>query len=393
MFALKYSRAAAIPLFFDADEANNRQIFFLNFYIPLLVCLAAFFGCLYGSGFLFRGICLALGFAAAVIAGFVLDDLFTINICIYSAYVLLTAAAFSPPKNYFLSGISILLFMIFLTHPSFMGLAQSGLRFAQYPINQVILLALYMALLAAAMCMIRFLAEKYTDSEAHVAHLNQVGTKMLLFNHRLQEFAKNYGEEAVKKDRLRFTSELHDSSGYVFTNIIAITDAAISFPSMETQKMHDTFQLIQNQAREGLKKTRETLHMIREMQDPGSGSIETIYEMKSIFEEVTRIKVEIETGNMKLDYGPEINRSLVRIIQEAFTNSVRHGKADRIIIRFWELPGALEMLLRDNGIGAQNINKGIGLAGMEERLALLGGKLEVWPPEDGGFALKVVIPV
>jgi signal transduction histidine kinase len=175
---------------------------------------------------------------------------------------------------------------------------------------------------------------------------------------------------------------------------------------METQKMHDTFQLIQNQAREGLKKTRETLHMISEIQDPGSLSIETIYEMKSIFEEVTGIKVEIETGNIKLDYGPEINHSLVRIIQEAFTNSVRHGKANRIIIRFWELPGALtscpkqnvsgrtlEMLLRDNGIGAQNIVKGIGLAGMEERIASLGGKLEIWPPEDGGFALKVVIPV
>jgi signal transduction histidine kinase len=133
--------------------------------------------------------------------------------------------------------------------------------------------------------------------------------------------------------------------------------------------------------------------MIREIQSPGSGSIETIYEMKSIFEEVTGIKVEIETGNIKFDYGPEVNRSLIRIIQEGFTNSVRHGKATRITIRFWEFPGALEMLLRDNGTGAQNIVKGIGIAGMEERLAALGGKLEVSSPEDGGFALKVVIPV
>jgi signal transduction histidine kinase len=393
IFAFKYGRAPSIPLFFESDDADNRLMFFFNYYIPLFVCSAAIFGCLCGKDFLFRGICLAIGCATAIIAGYVLDDLFTINICIYSAYVLMTAVAFSPPKNYIISGLSIILFIISLFHPPFMGLAQAGLRFANYPADQITLLVLYMTLLAVAMAMIRYLAERYAESNAEVIHLNQVGTKMLLFNHRLQEYIKNYGEEAVRKDRLRFTSELHDSCGYVFTNIIAITDAAISWPSMETQKMQDTFQLIQNQAREGLKKTRETLHMIREIQSPGSGSIETIYEMKSIFEEVTGIKVEIETGNIKFDYGPEVNRSLIRIIQEGFTNSVRHGKATGIIIRFWELRGALEMLMRDNGIGAQNIVKGIGIAGMEERLAALGGKLEVSSPEDGGFALKVTIPV
>jgi signal transduction histidine kinase len=393
IFAFEYGRNPVIPLFFESDEAGNRLIFFLNYYIPLLIYSAAVFGCLYGKNFLSRGICLAIGFAAAVIATYVLEDLFTINICIYSAYVLMTAAAFNPPKNHIISGLSIILFILFLFHPPFMGLTQTGLRFADYPANQITLLALYMALLAAAMSMIRYLAEKYAECTVEVTHLNQVSTKMLLFNHRLQEYTKNYGDEAVRKDRLRFTSELHDSCGYVFTNIIAITDAAISWSSMDAQKMQDTFQLIQNQAREGLKKTRETLHMIREIQAPGSGSIETIYEMKSIFEEVTGIKVEIETGNIKFDYGPEVNRSLVRIIQEGFTNSVRHGKASRISIRFWESSGTLEMLLRDNGIGAPNIVKGIGIAGMEERLAVLGGKLEVSSPEDGGFALKVTIPV
>jgi signal transduction histidine kinase len=393
IFAFKYSRTPAIPLFFESDEAGNRLMFFLNFYIPLFVYSAVVFGCLCGKDFLFRGICLVIGFAAAIITGYVLDDLFTINICIYSAYVLMTASVFSPPKNYIISGLSILLFIIFLFHPPFMGFAQTGLRFVNYPANQIMLLVLYMGLLAAAMSMIRYLVEKYTESNAEVVHLNQVGTKMLLFNHRLQEYTKDYGDEAVRKDRLRFTSELHDSCGYVFTNIIAITDAAISWPSMETQKMQDTFQLIQNQAREGLKKTRETLHTIRDIQAPGSRSIETIYEMKSIFEEVTGMSVEIETGNIKFDYEPEVNRSLIRIIQEGFTNSVRHGKATRIIIRFWEFPDTLEMLLRDNGIGAENIVKGIGIAGMEERLAVLGGKLEASSPEDGGFALKVTIPI
>jgi signal transduction histidine kinase len=393
VFGLKYGSLTGIALFFDADENANRVVFFLNFYISATVCLLTMFGLLYGKKFLFKCLCLISGFASAIIAGYVLDDLLSINIYIYSSCVLTAAAAFSPPKNGIVAGSFILMFTIFLFHPPLMGLAQQGLPFTSYPVHEILLLALYLAFLAAAVVVIRYLAEKYSDSMAEAEHLNQVGTQMLLFNHRLQEYIKSYSEESIKKDRLRFTSELHDSCGYVFTNIIAITDAAISFPSMETQKMHDTFQLIQNQAREGLKKTRETLYMIRGIQENGSESIETIYEMKAIFEEVTGIKVEIETGNINWDYGSAVNKSLIRIIQEAFTNSVRHGKAKRIIIRFWEFSGRLEMLLRDNGIGSANIVRGIGLAGMEERLAALGGQLEVWSPDDGGFALKVTIPV
>jgi signal transduction histidine kinase len=133
--------------------------------------------------------------------------------------------------------------------------------------------------------------------------------------------------------------------------------------------------------------------MIRELQDPVSGSIDTVYQMKAIFEEVTGIKVDIESGNMKHDYGQGINMALTRIIQEAFTNSIRHGQATHIRIQFWDFPGYLSMTVADNGIGARHIVKGIGLAGMEERLASLGGTLSVSSPEDGGFRLRVVIPL
>jgi signal transduction histidine kinase len=96
---------------------------------------------------------------------------------------------------------------------------------------------------------------------------------------------------------------------------------------------------------------------------------------------------------MRHDYGHAVNTVLTRIVQEAFTNSVRHGQATRIAIQFWEFPGSLSMIVSDNGIGSRNIVKGIGLAGMEERLAAVGGTMEVSSPEDGGFRLKVDIPL
>jgi signal transduction histidine kinase len=368
-------------------------LFYINFYIPFGVAALALYGCLLFSGFYFRGFCLAVGFAAVIIAGYVLEDLFTINLWLYSAYVSVSAAAFTPPKNYCISGTAIALFLAVLYHPRFLGYSVGGLPFFVPDFSQVTIMALCMICFASAMASIRFLTDRYVNSEATVIHLNSVGAKMLLFNHRLQEYVRNFGEEAVKKDRIRFTSELHDSCGYVFTNIIAVTDAAMSFPNMETEKVRGTLFLIQGQAREGLQQTRSILHRIRELQDPISDSIDEIYKMKSIFEEVTGIAVEIESGNMKHDYGWTVNTVLTRIVQESFTNSVRHGQANRILIHFWEFPGRLTMTVSDNGIGARHIVKGIGLAGMEERLAAIGGTLDISSPEDGGFRLKISIPL
>jgi signal transduction histidine kinase len=394
MFFLKYGDPSiGLRPYFDAVESLNRLLFHINFYVSSMLCVFALYGCFFGRGFFLRGFCLLAGFAAATIAGYVLEDVLTIKLCLYSAFIIIAASSFSFRKSLALSLFSAAAFCLLLFHPGFLGAALGMLAFVQPEPSHIILLACYLCALALFAASVRLLVEKHRNAEETIAHLNLVGRRMLLFNHRLQEYAKNFGEEAVRKDRLRFTSDLHDSCGYVFTNIIAMSDAAISCGPMDEGRLSETFHLIQSQAREGLKKTRETLHMIREIQDPSSNGVETVYQMKNIFEEVTGIKVEIETGNMKRDYGPAINSVIARIVQEAFTNSIRHGKASRVQIQFWEFPRSLTMTVTDNGIGAKQIVKGIGLAGMEERLAAVGGSLSVFSPSDGGFRLKVEIPL
>ena len=394
VFTLKYVVSGTVlPPVFDPVESTNRMLFCLNFYLFFVISALCLYACLYLSGIYVRGFCIIVGLTSAVISGYVLNDHNTISLCMFSAYILMGAIALTPPRNYFITVFTLAFFTVFIFFPAFLGPITGNLRSSATGFDDIIVLEIYLVALGGTMLSIRFLTDKYLNSEATVTHLNAVGAKMLLFNHRLQENARNSGEEAVKKDRLRFTSDLHDSCGYVFTNIIAITEAVMSFSSMEPEKIRDTFLLIRNQAQQGLNRTRETLHMIRELEDPVSGSIDTVFEMKTIFQEVTGIHVDIESGNMRHDYGSTVNSVLTRIVQEAFTNSIRHGQATKILIHFWEFPDSLTMTVTDNGIGAKQIVKGIGLAGMEERLAAVGGTLEVFSPEDGGFRLKVVIPL
>jgi signal transduction histidine kinase len=394
VFSLDYVRGTSVifPVY-SPEESMNRFFFFLNFFIPLALCGAAFCGSLFIPNKLIRCLCIAAGLYAAIHSVYVLRDFFTINLCIYCAYIITAVTAFPGPWNLVAAGSGMVLFIVFLFHPPFMGAPPQGIDFTNPSLSEVVPALIYMFITGAAMSLLRSFVEKRFKAEAQVEHLNYVGTKLILFNHRLQELAKNRGEEAVKQDRLRFTRDLHDGCGHAFTNIIAITDGAVSCGPMENVKAQEVFQRIRNQATKGLQETRSILHLIRSIGEPYMNSVDAIYHLKTVFEEVTGIEVEVEWGNMKLDYGSTINTVISRIVQEAFTNSIRHGQATKILIHFWEFPETLSMTVTDNGKGASVIVKGIGLAGMEERLASLGGYLKVSFPNEGGFRLGVTIPL
>ncbi|GHV25829.1 hypothetical protein AGMMS4952_04610 [Spirochaetia bacterium] len=394
VFTLKYSvPGITLPAIVIIDEAENRLLFFLNFYVPFMMCCAAIYTGIFSSGFFTRGICMLLGFIAAVLCVYILDDAAVIKPLIYIAYMIVVTLTFPLPRSAIMALVTIVFFLFFECHPSFMGNGPGDFVFQVPAFFEIFSMASLYALVSAGFILLHFFMDRYIFDQQTIEHLDSVGKKMLLFNHRLQELVKQRGEEMVKEERLRFTRELHDSCGYAFTNIIMVSNAAVSCGQMEAAGAQETFQRIRKLASTGLNETREALHFIRKIQEPYAGSIDSVYQLKKIFEEVTGIRVEIEWGNMRNEYGPTVNKVITRIIQEAFTNSIRHGNASSIFIQFWELNQKLTMTVTDNGIGASVIVKGIGLAGMEERLGGVGGELAVSLPPEGGFRLGISIPV
>ena len=62
---------------------------------------------------------------------------------------------------------------------------------------------------------------------------------------------------------------------------------------------------------------------------------------------------------------------------------MRHGKATRVRVNFWVEGEELSLTITDNGKGAFEVVKGIGLTGMEERIGALGGSVSVGPRPGG----------
>ena len=88
--------------------------------------------------------------------------------------------------------------------------------------------------------------------------------------------------------------------------------------------------------------------------------------------------------------------AVFRVFQEALTNVVRHAQARRVEAAFARTDGRLTLRVRDDGVGlvagATRRPGALGLAGMRERAAALGGEVTVRPAPGGGTLVTLVVP-
>ena len=112
------------------------------------------------------------------------------------------------------------------------------------------------------------------------------------------------------------------------------------------------------------------------------------------------VTVSVEGDELPLSAAAD--HSAYRILQESLTNVLRHagpGTAAQVCLRYQ--PEALTIIVTDdghaapagNGTADNNGTPGHGIRGMRERASLVGGELTAGPLPDGGFQVKVTLPI
>jgi two-component system, NarL family, sensor histidine kinase UhpB len=102
-----------------------------------------------------------------------------------------------------------------------------------------------------------------------------------------------------------------------------------------------------------------------------------------------QLAFHFDMGSPDVGFGDVIDATLYRLIQESVTNSIRHGRPRNVTVIIKSEPdGDIVLQVSDDGVGfAEASNEtGLGLAGMQERIAALGGSLSVRNHVDGGGA-------
>ncbi len=203
---------------------------------------------------------------------------------------------------------------------------------------------------------------------------------------------------AVADERARIARELHDVVAHSVSVMVVQAGAARRALGHRPEQAGEAMRAVETAGREALGELRRLLTVLADGRadagldpQPGLGELDALIErVRSAGLQVAKT-VEGEPQPLS----PGIDLAAYRIVQEALTNTLRHapGARARVTIRYLE--HELNLDITDVGGGpppASSAGAGRGLIGMRERVAMLGGELEVGRRE-GGFRVSARLPL
>jgi signal transduction histidine kinase len=194
-------------------------------------------------------------------------------------------------------------------------------------------------------------------------------------------------------ERKRLARELHDETGQALTSVL------LGLRALEEAKD-------ESELRQAVANVRQlvvdTLHDVRRLAvelRPKAlddfGLVPALERLTETFSEQTGIATELEAAIGDARLSDDVETTLYRTVQEALTNVVKHARATRVSVVVTRRGNGVTAVIEDDGVGmaeSRGDNGGIGLLGMRERVALVGGRLTVESSPGAGTTLAIEVP-
>jgi signal transduction histidine kinase len=212
---------------------------------------------------------------------------------------------------------------------------------------------------------------------------------------------------AVEQEKARIAREMHDILGHHLSVMVAQAAAARRTARTRPQAATDALGSIESVGREALSGLRGLvglLHVDRRRPDgflpPGLDRLDPLVDRVS----QAGLPVEVTVSGRRRPLPAVVEASAYRIVQEALTNSLKHGGGTRATVHLDYGDDTLRVEVRDErttegappAVHATADGEpagGYGLLGMRQRVALLGGELEAGPDGVRGFRVAARFPV
>jgi signal transduction histidine kinase len=203
------------------------------------------------------------------------------------------------------------------------------------------------------------------------------------------------GRRRVADERLRIARELHDELAH---SLVAINvRASVAVDLNDSQDAFPALEDIKKVSATALRDLRATLSLLRERAD--EAPIAPAFDLTSL----PRLVDQAQSGGLRADLDVQVDGAAVpsaiggaafRIVQEALTNVLRHADASSARVRVRASADTLDVEVTDDGrAGASDTGAGLGLRGMAERAAALGGRIDAGPCEGGGWRVHAMLPL
>ncbi|SDS53497.1 sensor histidine kinase [Microlunatus soli] len=210
--------------------------------------------------------------------------------------------------------------------------------------------------------------------------------------------------QARSMERQRIAREMHDGLAHRISQISVHAGALAFRPDLDSAQVGAAATTIQRSSHLALTELRDILGVLRDTDDTdGSRPIASAAHLGELLDSHsstgTDLRVRIDQDVLD-DLAPPIGRAVYRIVQEALTNAGRHAFGQPVSLTIDRTDGSLEITVR-NPIAAQTPSarpgaplpeSGYGIVGLTERVALLGGSLDIdRSPND--FTLHARLPL
>lgn len=208
--------------------------------------------------------------------------------------------------------------------------------------------------------------------------------------------------KAQEMERSRIACDLHDSIVQNLANLVHKAELCMITIDQDAISAKLDLQLMMLNIREIIDDIRSIIYDLRPMalEDLGLGIAVERYLSK--FEQEHRVSIKF-VNESKVEMNQfVISITFFRIIQEACSNAVLHGKATSIQVSLTESDYYINLQIKDNGEGfdvnntnqiKKSDNSGFGLSIMKERICLLSGTINIYSKIKEGTTIDVKVPI
>jgi signal transduction histidine kinase len=204
---------------------------------------------------------------------------------------------------------------------------------------------------------------------------------------------------AQEEERRRISRELHDQTGQHLAALLLGLKTLNNSTENGSSSLHQSLFQLQKLTERLVEEAHHLAWELRPAALDDLGLETAISNYVEKWSERNSISLDFHSGLNKLRLSPQVETAVFRIVQEALTNVLKHARATRVSVMLEYRCDELLVIVEDNGCGFQpevsltvEGRGGLGLVGINERLALVGGKLNIESAPGGGATIAIRIP-
>lgn len=208
--------------------------------------------------------------------------------------------------------------------------------------------------------------------------------------------------ETVERERQRIARDLHDSTVQNLTSLVHKSELCIKLMDADPIRCKLELSSMNKILRDVINNDRKIIYDLRPMSFDDIGFDITVERLLDKIKQSNGIRCNYKIVGESFVLKSVISLTLLRIIQESCSNSVKHGHATSIDVILEYSEDKIILTIQDNGEGfdtslvpetIRKDNSGFGISMMKERVFLLSGKIDIKSKKGNGCITQVEIPV